>query len=77
MSREYAKGFTLDAFFNSPSDDKDAGGWLIRGYDANDEYQEIVHVGEWKQPECFALVEGWIEWFRVPIPKGSPLLENP
>lgn len=71
---EYRKGFTVEAFFQPYPKAMDVGGWLIRGYDQNDEYQEVVHVGEWKQPECFKLIEGWIEWIRVPIPKGSPLL---
>jgi hypothetical protein len=60
------------AFFNAPEipDDK-AGGWLVRGHDSNDVYQEFVVIGVWSNKNCPV---GWIDWIRVPIEVGSPLI---
>lgn len=69
----YGKTLVFDAFFNGPEiADNRIGGWLIRGHDSNNVYQEYV-VAQHPCP-ISAYPKGWIDWIRVPIEKGTPLL---
>ena len=68
----YGKRMVFDAFFNAPTCAEDRiGGWLVRGHDKDDIYQEFVVTGEWSNTHC---PDGWIDWIRVPIEVGTPLL---
>ncbi len=71
----YGPMMVIEAFFSAPSlpDDR-IGGWLCRGHDKNDVYQEYTVVGAmWSS----SMMPGdWIDWFRVPIEIGSPLLDE-
>lgn len=71
----YGKTLVFDAFFNGPdlTDDR-VGGWLIRGHDSEDVYQEYV-VAQHPCPVP-AYPDRWIDWIRAPIEKGSPLLSD-
>ena len=65
----------LNAFFDAPDLPQDrVGGWLVRGHDKNDEYQEYTVVGSvWSNSMS---PTGWIDWCRTPIEIGSPLLNE-
>ncbi len=68
----YGPTMVFDAFFNAPDLPKEQiGGWLVRGHDRDDVYQEFVVKGEWTVDHW---PTGWIDWVRVPIEIGSPLL---
>ena len=70
----YGKTMVFDAFFNAPDlpDDR-IGGWLVRGHDKDDVHQEYTVVGAWSNS---IMPTGWIDWIRVPIEIGSPLLDE-
>lgn len=63
----------LDAFFGPDIPDDQVGGWLVRGHDKDDVYQEYTVVGEWHNS---MMPKDWIDWIRTPIAKGSPLLDE-
>jgi hypothetical protein len=72
MNDAYGKTMVFDAFFNSPDiPDDQVGGWLVRGHDREDVYQEYVVHGEWTNESS---PDDWIDWIRVPIKRGSVLL---
>ena len=69
----YGKTMVFESFFNSPTLPKDQiGGWLFRGHDKNDEYQEFVVLGAECDPVNYP--DDWIDWCRIPIARGSALL---
>jgi hypothetical protein len=68
----YGPMMVFDVFFNSPDiPSEQIGGWLVRGHDKDDVYQEYVVVGDWLNAHGPV---GWIDWIRTPVQKGSPLL---
>ena len=75
----YGPMMGINAFFNAPDlPASEIGGWYVRGHDANDHYQEFVVpiAGDSAaQDVIFPKVDGWLDWHRVPLAKGSPLLQ--
>jgi len=74
MPGDYAKGFSLGAFFDTAPwpEPELIGGWFVKGYNARDEYDEIVVKGAF----TLDIVKDWKEWYRVPIRKDSALLKE-
>ena len=72
----YGPRMVFDSFFNAPDIPQEKiGGWYVRGHDSNDVYQEfIIYSPNPPNREIFPHVEGWIDWIRVPIEIGNPLL---
>jgi preprotein translocase subunit Sec63 len=69
----YGPRMVFDAFFNAPDlPEEKTGGWLVRGHDKDDVYQEFIVIGKWSNNYC---PKGWIDWIRVPIEVGSALLK--
>lgn len=63
------------SFFNYPDESKmDIGGWLIRGHDKNDVYQELVINKRTLSSSDYP--NDWIDWCRWPLEVGSILLKD-